>query len=245
MGSGIGSPPCTHRLYIYFTYNYILKENPMSCTAQTNLPLLGDRLPEFTALTTHGTMTLPNDYAGSWFVLYSHPADFTPVCTTEFSSFQDYAKSFEELNCKLIGLSIDQVFAHIKWVEWIKDNLNIEITFPVIAGTEDIAKKLGMLHPGKGLNTVRVVFIVDPQGVVRLMVYYPQEIGRNMEEILRSVKALQVSDTQECAVPANWPNNALLGDRVIVAPATTTEEAAKRLDTYEGYDWWFCHKPLA
>ncbi len=188
-------------------------------------------------------MKLPGDFKGSWFVLFSHPADFTPVCTTEFFAFQKRMKEFDELGCKLIGLSIDQVFAHIKWVDWIKEKLGVEITFPVIAGTESIAVKLGMLHPGKGTNTVRVVFVVDPQGVLRLMLYYPQEIGRNVDEILRIVKALQTSDKQG-AMPAHWPNNELIGDRVIVPPACSVQEAQKRLQEYEGYDWWFCHKPL-
>lgn len=208
-----------------------------------NLPLLGDPFPNISVVTTHGPMTLPDAYKGSWFVLFSHPADFTPVCTTEFVAFQKRMKEFDALGCKLIGLSIDQVFAHIKWVDWIKEKLNEEITFPVIAGTESIATKLGMLHPGMGTNTVRVVFIVDPTGKLRLMMYYPQEIGRNIDEIVRSVKALQTSDKQG-AMPAGWPNNELLGDRVIVPPPANIADAHKRMKEYEGYDWWFCHKPL-
>ncbi len=213
------------------------------CTENIRLPLLGDALPEFEAATTHGPMKFPADIKGSWVVLFSHPADFTPVCTTEFVGFQKRIEQFEALNCKLVGLSIDQVFAHIKWVEWIKEKLDVDITFPIIAGTESIAMKLGMLHPGKGTNTVRVVFVIDPQGILRLMLYYPQEIGRNMDEIVRIVKALQTSDAQG-AMPANWPNNEMLGDRVIVPPACCVEDAKKRLQDFEGYDWWFCHKPL-
>ena len=215
----------------------------MSEAVRPNLPLLGDPFPSVSCVTTHGPMNLPDAYKGSWFVLFSHPADFTPVCTTEFVAFQKRMKEFDTLGCKLIGLSIDQVFAHIKWVDWIKEKLNEEITFPVIAGTESIAVKLGMLHPGKGTNTVRVVFIVDPEGKLRLMMYYPQEIGRNVDEIVRCVKALQTSDKQG-AIPAGWPNNELLGDRVIVPPPANIADAHKRLKEYEGYDWWFCHKPL-
>lgn len=207
------------------------------------LPLLGDKLPTFTAVTTHGPMKFPDDYKDSWWVLFSHPADFTPVCTTEFVAFQERMADFDALGCKLVGLSIDQVFPHIKWIDWIKEKLGVEITFPVIAGTESIALKLGMLHPGKGSNTVRVVFVIDPIGTLRLMLYYPQEIGRNIDEILRIVKALQVSDAQG-AMPANWPNNALIGDHVIVPPPANIADARKRLQEYEGYDWWFCHKPL-
>lgn len=216
----------------------------MSDCTKPSLPLLGDPMPEIQVVTTHGPMNLPGDLKGSWFVLFSHPADFTPVCTTEFVAFQKRMKEFDELGCKLVGLSIDQVFAHIKWIDWIKEKLDVEITFPVIAGTDSIATKLGMLHPGMGTNTVRVVFVVDPKGTLRLMLYYPQEIGRNIDEIIRIVKALQTSDKQG-AMSANWPNNELIGDRVIVPPPANITDAHKRMKEYEGYDWWFCHKPLA
>lgn len=208
-----------------------------------NMPLLGDDFPEISVQTTHGPMNIPGDLKGSWFVLFSHPADFTPVCTTEFVAFQNRYKDFEDLNAKLIGMSVDQVFSHIKWVEWIKDNLDVEIKFPVIAANDQIALKLGMLHPGKGSNTVRAVFIVDPKGKARLILYYPQEIGRNIDEVVRALKALQVSDKQG-AVPANWPENDLIGDRIIVPPPSDQKTAAERKDQYECYDWWFCHKPL-
>ena len=215
----------------------------MSDKPCTNLPLLGDKMPQIKAMTTAGEMTLPDDMEGSWFVLFSHPADFTPVCTTEFVAFQKRMKEFDQLSCKLIGLSIDQVFAHIKWIEWIKEKLDVDITFPVIAGTESIAHTLGMLHPGKGSNTVRVVFIVDPKGIMRLMLYYPQEVGRNIDEVVRAVKALQTSDKQG-AMPANWPQNELIGDKVIVPPPTCVKDIEKRKKDFEGYDWWFCYKPL-
>ncbi len=209
------------------------------------MPLLGDPFPKMTVMTTHGPMTLPDDLKGSWFVLFSHPADFTPVCTTEFHAFQSLYPEFRKLNVKLIGLSVDQVFSHIKWAEWIKDNLGLEIEFPIIAANDAIAHQLGMLHPGKGSNTVRAVFVVDDKGIVRLILYYPQEIGRNMREILRAVKALQVSDKYGVATPADWPNNALIGDRVIVPPAATVADAEARLKSteHECFDWWFCHKP--
>ena len=207
-----------------------------------NMPLLGDEFPELDVQTTHGPMKIPGDLKGSWFVLFSHPADFTPVCTTEFHGFQLRYDEFEKLGCKLIGMSVDQVFSHIKWVDWINENLKTEIKFPVVAANDHVAMKLGMLHPGKGTNTVRAVFIVDPESKVRLVLYYPQEIGRNMDEILRAVKALQVSDKQG-AVAANWPNNELIGDRIIVPPAKDVKTAHERMKEYEGYDWWFVHKP--
>jgi len=209
-----------------------------------HMPLLGDDFPTLTLQTTQGVMNLPGDLKGRWFVLFSHPADFTPVCTTEFVGFQRLMPEFEKLGVKLIGMSVDQVFSHIKWIEWIKEKLGVEITFPIAAANDSIANALGMLHPGKGTNTVRAVFVIDPQGKVRLIIYYPQEIGRNMEEVLRAVKALQVADKNNVAVPANWPNNELIKDRVIISPAKTVTEAATRLKEYDGYDWWFCHKAL-
>ncbi|AMW33378.1 1-Cys peroxiredoxin [Fervidobacterium changbaicum] len=209
------------------------------------LPLIGDKVPEFTAKTTHGVINFPKDYEGKWVVLFSHPADFTPVCTTEFVAFQKRYDEFKALNTELIGLSIDQVFSHIKWVEWIKEKLGIEIKFPVIADDRgQISELFGMIHPGKGTNTVRAVFIIDPKGILRAVLYYPQELGRNMDEILRMVKGLQVSDANGVAIPANWPNNELVGDEVIVPPASDCATAAKRLQEYECYDWWFCHKKL-
>ncbi|MDT8322813.1 MAG: peroxiredoxin [Bacteroidota bacterium] len=212
-------------------------------TNEIRMPLLGDPFPELQVQTTHGPMNIPGDMKGSWFVLFSHPADFTPVCTTEFVAFQKRVDQFDELGCKLIGMSVDQVFSHIKWVEWIKDVLDIEITYPIVAANDSIAMKLGMLHPGKGSNTVRAVFIGDPEGKIRLILYYPQEIGRNMDEVVRVVRALQISDRQG-AVPAGWPENELIGDRIIVPPATNEKDAKERSGKYECYDWWFCHKPL-
>mgnify|MGYP001809744620 FL=1 len=212
--------------------------------SETGMPLLGDDFPEMKVQTTHGPMNIPGDLKGSWFVLFSHPADYTPVCTTEFLAFQERMEDFDKLGCKLIGMSVDQVFSHIKWVEWIKDNLDTEITFPIVAANDRIAMQLGMLHPGKGSNTVRAVFVGDPHGKVRLILYYPQEIGRNIDEIVRAVKALQVSDANKVAIPANWPSNTLLKDRVIIPPANNIEDAKKRPSQYECYDWWFCHKAL-
>ena len=213
------------------------------------MPLLGDSFPEMTVQTTRGVFDLPSHYSGKWFVLFSHPADFTPVCTTEFIAFQQRYDKFKALNCELIGLSVDQVFAHIKWEEWIKDNMNVEIEFPIIADTGKVAEALGIIHPGKGTNTVRAVFIVDTEAKLRIMLYYPQELGRNMDEILRIVEAMQISDKNKVAMPANWPNNEILKDRVIIPPATDVKTAQERLKKaedgeFECFDWWFCHKEL-
>ena len=214
------------------------------------MPLLGDKFPEMEVKTTHGVIKLPDHYKGKWFILFSHPADFTPVCTTEFVAFQNLYDEFRKLNTELIGLSIDQTFSHIKWVEWIEEKIGVKIEFPIIADDlGKVASKLGLIHPGKGTNTVRAVFIVDPNGIIRLILYYPQEIGRNMKEILRAVKALQTSDEKGVATPADWPENELIGDKVIIPPASTVKDAKERLEKakageFECYDWWFCYKKL-
>jgi len=210
-----------------------------------SIPLIGEKLPELKVQTTHGVKIIPKDYEGKWLVLFSHPADFTPVCTSEFVAFSKRYDEFQKLNCDLLGLSIDQVFSHIKWVEWIKENLDVTIQFPIIADdTGAVAKRLGMIHPGKGTNTVRAVFLIDPKGIVRLMLYYPQELGRNMDEILRIVKAIQISDNNGVAMPANWPNNEIIKDEVIIGPATDEKMAKERLEKYDCFDWWFCHKKI-
>ncbi len=207
--------------------------------------LIGEKLPEMEVQTTHGKKVLPKDYAGKWLVLFSHPADFTPVCTTEFVSFAKNHDKFQKLNAELLGLSIDQVFSHIKWVEWIENELKVEIPFPIIADDMgQVARRMGMLHPGGGTKTVRAVFIIDPEGIIRLILYYPAEVGRNMSEILRVLEAFQVSDKHNVAMPANWPNNELIKDRVIIPPATDIKAAKERKKQHECFDWWFCHKKV-
>ena len=212
------------------------------------LPLIGDKFPELVVKTTHGMMNLPKDVAGKWLVLFSHPADFTPVCTTEFVGFAKKNAEFEKVGAKLIGLSIDQVFSHIKWVEWIEDNLNVKIPFPIIADTGAVAMQLGMIHPSKASNTVRAVFIIDPTATIRLIIYYPQEVGRNIDEVLRALKALQYTDKNHVAAPENWPNNDFLQDRVIIPPASDYKTAMERKKKVgkgkDCYDWWFCTKKI-
>jgi len=209
-----------------------------------SIPLIGDKFPNLTVTTTHGKMELPEAFKGEWFILFSHPGDFTPVCTTEFYAFQQRYAQFKELNTELIGLSVDQVFSHIKWTEWIKENLDTTIEFPIIADTGAVAERLGLIHPGSPTSTVRAVFFVDPNSTVRAILYYPSELGRNLDEFLRMIKAFQVSEKQGVAMPANWPNNELFGDDVIVPPASTEEEAEKRRGQDGCLDWWLCHKPL-
>lgn len=217
--------------------------------SEIRLPLLGENFPEMKVQTTHGVMELPKAFSGKWFVLFSHPADFTPVCTTEFVAFQKRYDKFRALNCELIGLSVDQVFSHIKWEEWIKEKLGVQIEFPIIADTGEVAKRLGLIHPGKGTNTVRAVFVVDPESKIRVILYYPQELGRNMDEVLRIVEAIQISDRYNVAMPANWPNNELIGDKVIIPPPKDVKTAKERLERaksgeFECFDWWLCYKKL-
>ncbi len=211
--------------------------------------VIGEKFPEMEVKTTHGMLKLPDDLKGKWFILFSHPADFTPVCTTEFYGMQKRLSEFKKLNAEVIGLSLDQVFSHLKWVEWIKDNLKVEIEFPIIADDRgDVAEKLGMIPKGDTV-TARAVFIVDPKGIIRAIIYYPSEVGRDWDEILRALKALQVSDKNGVALPHKWPENELIKDKVIVPPAMTENEIkerekSKKKGKIECYDWWFCYKKL-
>ena len=211
--------------------------------------VIGEKFPEVEVKTTHGMMKLPDAFKGKWFVLFSHPADFTPVCTTEFYAMQKRLEKFKELNTEVIGLSVDQVFAHLKWAEWIKENLGEEIKFPIIADDRGmLAEELGMIPSGSSI-TARAVFIVDPNAIIRAIVYYPAEVGRDWDEILRALKALQISDKHGVALPHKWPNNELINDRVIVPPAGDVETIRQRMEAKERgeiecYDWWLCHKKL-
>ncbi|BBB91970.1 MAG TPA: peroxiredoxin [Methylomusa anaerophila] len=222
----------------------------MQPATDTKMPLIGDPFPTMKVATTQGEICLPGQYRGKWFVLFSHPGDFTPVCTTEFVDFARRRADFRRLNTELIGLSVDQVFAHLKWIQWIERNLGTKIWFPVIGDqTGIIAHRLGLIHPNKGANTVRAVFVVDANGVIRAIIYYPQETGRNICEIMRLIRALQVTDEFGVSTPANWPDNSIIDDHVIIPPAKTEKEAKERLAQaahggIECFDWWFCHYDL-
>lgn len=215
------------------------------------IPTIGDKFPKMTVQTTHGTIQLPDDYIGNWLILFSHPGDFTPVCTTEFVAFQQLYPEFRKRGAELLGLSIDQVQAHMKWTEWIEQNLGVPITFPIIAdplGTA--ANRLGMLHSTQETSTVRGVYIIDDRGIIRAIFFYPPEIGRGMAEIMRTLYALQTSDQYQVALPADWPNNSIIGDRAIVPPAATIQQKEERLTQaknheIECFDWWFCYKDLS
>ncbi|WP_175542254.1 peroxiredoxin [Natrinema hispanicum] len=222
------------------------KHTPQMDESTADVPGIGDTFPELTVETSMGERSLPDDYEGKWLVLFSHPGDFTPVCTSEFVAFEQRREEFEELNAELLGLSVDRVHSHIKWTEWIAENLDVDIQFPIIADDQGaVAQQLGMLHPGAGTATVRTVFVIDPEGAVRLRLTYPMEIGRNIDEVLRSLRALQKSDDDGVAAPADWPNNEKFGDQVLLSPPGTEADAQDRKaeaaddDELNYYDWWF------
>lgn len=197
---------------------------------ELRLPALGENFPKTEVETTQGTKLLPDAYAGKWFVLFSHPGDFTPVCTTEFISFAMSDKEFKDMNCELIGLSLDTVEEHHKWIDWIKENSPVEVKFPIIGGESSkvMANKLGMVHEKLGNASVRAVFIVDDKGILRLMMYYPMTIGRNISEIVRSVMALQTSDKNQVATPADYPHNKWLGENIALVPGAADDEGKKK-----------------
>ena len=205
-------------------------------------PRLNEFAPDFTAKTTHGEIKL-SDYKGKWVVLFSHPADFTPVCTTEFIAFAKKNDDFKKLNTEVIGLSIDSVYSHLAWVRNIEDNFGVKIPFPVIADLDmNVAKLYGMIHPkADDTSAVRAVFVIDDKGILRAMVYYPLSNGRSIDEIYRIVLALQTSTKNGVATPENWQP----GDKVIVPPPATQEAAEKRKgEGYDYTDWYFSKKKL-
>ncbi|MEM2009360.1 MAG: peroxiredoxin [Thermosphaera sp.] len=207
------------------------------------IPLIGEKFPEMEVVTTHGKRKLPDDYKGKYLVIFSHPADFTPVCTTEFVGFAKRYEDFKRLNTELLGHSVDSVFSHIKWIEWIKEKLGVEIPFPIIADPNgEVGRKLGFLHVQSATHTVRAVIVVDGEGIIRAILYYPQEAGRNIDEILRLVKALQLNDKYKRAVPHLWPNNELIKDALIVPPANNVMDAKERPMKFKCFDWWFCYE---
>jgi peroxiredoxin 2/4 len=210
---------------------------------RTPMPVLGETAPDFEAVTTHGPIKL-SDYRGKkWVILFSHPADFTPVCTTEFMAFMEIADELAKLNVQLLGLSIDSVHSHLAWVGNVREKMGVKITFPIIADLDMVvAKKYGMIHTGQSSTaTCRTVFFIDDKGVLRTMLYYPLSLGRNMQEILRIVRGLQTADKYGVATPANWQP----GDKVVVPAPKTQAEMEKRLgEGYECKDWYLCFRKI-
>lgn len=214
---------------------------------------IGDKAPEFKAVTTQGEINFPKDYSGEWVILFSHPADFTPVCTSEFITFASLESKFAEANCKLVGLSIDGLYSHIAWLRTIKEKIeykgmkNVEVNFPLIEDiTMEVAKKYGMIQPNEdSTKAVRAVFYVDPKGIIRAVIYYPLSLGRNFDEIYRALIAMQAADAFNVATPADWRP----GDDVIMSPAGSCGSAKDRVEGKEDtemecQDWFFCTKKL-
>ncbi|MGA9657483.1 MAG: peroxiredoxin [Asticcacaulis sp.] len=214
--------------------------SPTITTAQTSMPRINEPAPAFSANTTFGPRTL-SDYRGKWLVLFSHPADFTPVCTTEFMGFARAAEDFAAHNTELLGLSIDSIYSHLAWVGNIKEKFGVEIPFPIIEDLSmSVSKAYGMIHPGASdTSAVRATFIIDDTGILRAMVYYPMTNGRSVAEILRLVKALQFSLSNGLATPEGWEP----GDKVIVgAPKTVAEVKSRLKEGLETTDWYFSMK---
>ena len=217
----------------------------------TAMPRIGDKAPDFTAVTTQGEINFPSDYSGQWVILFSHPADFTPVCTSEFITFASMEDTFAEANCKLVGLSVDGLYSHIAWLRTIKEKIeyrgmkNVEVNFPLIEDiTMEVAKKYGMIQPGEDTTkAVRAVFFIDPKGIIRTIIYYPLSLGRNFDEIYRALVALQTADAFNIATPADWRP----GDDVIVSPAGSCGTAKNRMEGKEDMecqDWFFCSRKI-
>lgn len=228
--------------------NEEIKQNPEA----PRIPLIGEKAPSFKALTTQGEINFPEDYKGKWVILFSHPADFTPVCTTEFMTFAKMEQEFKQLNTELIGLSIDSHYSHIAWLRTIKEKIewkgmkNMEVKFPVIADlTMEVAKKFGMVQPtASNTQAVRAVFFIDPEAKIRALIYYPLSNGRNFDEIKRLLIAMQTSDKHGIATPADWRP----GEKVIIPPPGSCGQAADRVsgagEGYECLDWFLCLKNL-
>jgi len=221
--------------------------------ATTPMPRIGDPAPAFTAVTTEGQVNFPADYRGKWVIFFSHPADFTPVCTTEFMTFASMQQQFAAYNTELLGLSVDGLYSHIAWLRRIKEKItfrdlkDVEVTFPVIEDVSmNVAMKYGMIMPGEAsTKAVRAVFVIDPKGTIRVVIYYPLSLGRNFGELLRVVKALQTADHFGVATPADWQP----GERVILAAPSSSSAAEARMegsaDGIECTDWFLCTKELS
>jgi peroxiredoxin (alkyl hydroperoxide reductase subunit C) len=217
-----------------------------------SMPRIGDKAPSFKAVTTQGEINFPEEYVGSWVILFSHPADFTPVCTSEFMTFATREEQFAQANCKLVGLSVDGLYSHIAWLRAVKEKIeyrgmkNVEVKFPLIEDiTMEVARKYGMIQPGESsTKAVRAVFVIDPKGIIRTVIYYPLSLGRNFDELYRVVVALQAADAFGVATPADWQP----GDDVIVPPAGSCGVAKERMEGQEEmtcHDWYFCTKKLS
>ncbi len=240
-------------IYLIIIFN-TLKGKKMESISEkiVSMPRIGESAPEFKAVTTQGEINFPSDYKDSWVILFSHPADFTPVCTSEFMTFASLESKFNKANCKLVGLSVDGLYSHIAWLRTIKEKIeykgmkNVEVNFPLIEDiTMEVAKKYGMMMPGESsTKAVRAVFFVDPKGIIRAIIYYPLSLGRNFDELYRALIAMQTADAFSVATPADWQP----GDEVIVPTAGSCGVAKERMESKDAntkcYDWFFCTQKL-
>lgn len=248
-----GYRSAAHRLAETTSWKETIVNETMTAAPATAMPRLGDPAPAFTAKTTQGDISFPGDYEGSWVILFSHPADFTPVCTSEFMTFASMQGDFASLNTKLVGLSVDGLYSHIAWLRTIKEKItyrdmkDVEVTFPLIEDVSmDVARKYGMIMPGEdSTKAVRAVFVIDPRGVIRTIIYYPLSLGRNFDELRRVVIALQTADAFSVATPADWRP----GEPVIVPPPGSCGTAKDRMEGHDAgvtcVDWFFCTKELS
>jgi peroxiredoxin 2/4 len=215
------------------------------------MPRIGDKAPAFKAVTTQGEISFPDQFSGSWVILFSHPADFTPVCTSEFMTFASMEQKFAQANCRLVGLSVDGLYSHIAWLRTIKEKIeykgmkNVEVTFPLIEDiTMNVARQYGMIQPGESsTKAVRAVFFIDPKGTIRAIIYYPLSLGRNFDELYRALVAMQTADAFSVATPADWRP----GDDVIVPTAGSCGVAKERMENKKDmtcHDWFFCTKKI-
>jgi len=220
-------------------------------TKTTAMPRIGEKAPSFKAVTTQGEINFPEQYEGSWVILFSHPADFTPVCTSEFMTFATMEQQFADANCKLVGLSVDGLYSHIAWLRTIKEKIeykqmkDVEVKFPLIEDiTMEVANKYGMIQPGEATTkAVRAVFFIDPKGIIRAIIYYPLSLGRNFDELYRALIAMQTADAFAVATPADWRP----GDDCIVPTAGSCGVAKERMEGKEDikcYDWFFCTRKI-
>ncbi|MDO9539465.1 MAG: peroxiredoxin [Methanocalculus sp.] len=215
----------------------------MYCDCEPRMPMIGEEAPDFEAVTTHGPMKLSDFKDKKWVVLFSHPADFTPVCTTEFIALSEAEPEFAALNAQLVGLSIDSIHSHLAWVKSVKDKMGVAIPFPIIADLDmKVASLFGMIHPNQSSTAaVRAVFFIDPSMIVRCILYYPLTNGRYIPELVRLLKAFQTSDQYSVATPANWQP----GDKVVVpAPKTVEQVELREKEGYECKDWYLCFKQI-
>lgn len=208
-----------------------------------SLPRIGDKVPNFRAVTTLGELDFAEWQAGDWVILFSHPADFTPVCSTELTAFGKRHEEFARKNCKLMGVSIDSIHSHLAWVENLSEILGCRLPYPLVADSnKEVAEAFGMIHPGESSTvTVRALFIIDPKGVIRALIYYPLNVGRNVDEVMRTLEALQTADGNGVACPVGWKP----GEKVIVPPPKTLDEVDQRKAAdYERLDFYLCKKDL-